>query len=164
MADWIPIRIKTEPNKIKHVQAELNNFKDGPLIKYMFQQMQSLAASAADVGRNYMKYNPAVFTRTGEERAARGAGIPGRSDSGDMIAKFTWSGRKVSNGKYQFKVGWVSGTPGYAIFQELGTKRGVQAMNALGFTTEFLRRELKLMEYSKSMKVRNAAPWDGEDS
>lgn len=163
MGDWLNIKVKTEPSKLKHVQAQLTNFENGPVIKYLFQHLQYISASGADVGRNFIKYHPSVVTKTGEERASRGAGIAGRVDSGEMVNKFRWSGGKIGPGKYKFKVGWLDGTPGYAIFQEQGTKRGVVAMNALGYVTEYMRNEMKLMETGKSVRVKDSTPWAGED-
>lgn len=162
MSQWIPIRVKTEPAKMRYVKAKIEGFPEEALGRYYFQQLQSLLASAADVMKNYIEYDPSVRTQTGWARAALGGNGPGRKDTGALIDGITWSGRKVADGKYSFEVGWLNGTPGYAIFQEQGTKTGVRAMNSLEYVTNFIRQELQLLKQNpRAYRVTRAAKWGG---
>jgi hypothetical protein len=164
MADWLPIRVKTEPAKLRHVQNRIIGFPEEVMEKFYFQKLQSAVASAADVMRNYIEYSPDVVTPTGQARAALGGNGPGRKDTGRMIAGVKWRGGKVGKAKYEFALGWLNGEPGYSIFQEHGTKNGVQAMNSLQYASDFLRRELHLLGTNpQGYRVNNAAMWtDGE--
>jgi len=160
MPNWISIRVKTEPAKMKHVKGRIEGFPQQAIGKYFFQQLQSMTASGADVMKNFIgpQGHPSVRTNTGHERKARGGNGPGRVDTGLMRDSIKWTGRKLGNGNYRFEFGWLNGTPGYAIFQEQGTKNGVRAMNSIGYATEFMRNELRMLGQNRaaSRAVRNA--------
>jgi len=154
MADWIDIRIKTEPANMKHVKARILGYPEEVLEKYYFQFLQYVAAAGADIGRQYIG-SAAVNTPTG-----LGEGRQGRVKSGDMQKNFKWSARKDGK-RYVVDIGWINGTPGYSIFQEHGTKNGIVGMNAVGYVTDWIRSELKFYEgFRKGTRVRNATSWD----
>lgn len=160
--DWLPIRVQTEGAKRQHVKSRIMGFPGEAMEKYFFQRLQSVTASAVDVMKNYITYDKRVFTDTGRVRAARGDGYAGRVDSGDMVNAITWRGQKISNEKYKFEFGWLDGEPGYSIFQEHGTKNGVQAMNSLAFATEFVRAELRLLGSNPAaFRATRASQWKG---
>lgn len=156
--NWVPIRLKTERAKMKHVQARVTGWADEVIQKGYFPWLQQLMAAAADVGREYIG-SAAVSTRTGQREGRRG-----RVKTGEMQKGFTWNyGEKVKDGdKYRFRVGWINGTPGYSIFQEHGVQGGVVGMNAIGYVTEFLRTEIRVSDFkfSKSAtRVRTSSAW-----
>jgi hypothetical protein len=146
--NWFEIRVKTEPSAMKNVVSRIEGFQKEAADKYFFQMLQSISAAAADVGRQYIA-SAKVSTPTGEA-----AGRKGRIKSGDMQAGFkNDGGHKTGDGKYEFHFGWNDGTPGYSIFQELGTKNGITAMHALQYARQFAAAELKLR--SKNAKAAN---------
>jgi len=160
MPDWIPIRIRTESANMNKVVARIEGYPEEATQKYFFQALQSISASAADVMRSYIESNPAVFTPTGEARKASGGNGPGRVKTGAMRDAVKWRGGKDGKNKYSFQFGWIDGAPGYSVFQEYGTKNGVTAMNAIQYTADFVRRELRLLGNAPtSYKVRNAGRW-----
>lgn len=155
MSKWVKVRIKTEPAKMRFVQSRVMGYPEEATQKYFFQAMQSVTASAADIMRNYIEYQAGKTTKTGRK---------GRVVSGAMRDGVKWTGEKLAGGKYRFRFGWINGTPGYAIFQEQGTKNGIVAMNALGYATEFLRNELRLLGHSrKSFRATAASRWKVEE-
>lgn len=159
MTDWLPIRIKTEPAKMKHVQARIEGFPEQAVEKFLFQRLQSITAMGADVMRNYIKYERRLVTKTGLARVAKGGKYATRVDSERMVDSVKWEGRKVGN-KYKFRFGWIDGEPGYSIFQEHGTSNGVVGMESLAYAMEFVRRELHLLETTRSAyKTTKASPW-----
>lgn len=163
MPDWIPIRIRTERGKMMHMKNRIMGYPEEAMTKYYFQQLQSITASAADVMKNFIEYDRSVRTPTGEARKARGGNGPGRKDTGTMINGITWRGEKISDAKYKFEFGWLNGEPGYAIFQEHGTKNGVRAMHALEYAAQFARTELGFLGNSnKAVRVSRAARWRQE--
>lgn len=135
--DWLGIRIKTEPQNIKYVKGRIEGYPQEAFQKYFFQALQSMASQGVDVMRTYIE-TYSWYDSKGNKRR-------GRVDTGFMRDSVKWSGRKLENGNYRFEFGWLEGKPGYAIFQEQGTKNGVQAMNAIAYATEFMRNELRLM-------------------
>ena len=148
--DWLNIRIKTEPAKIKYVTGQVEAFAEQAIGTYFFQFMQKMMPEAVDVMQNYIRYQAGKTTKTGK---------PGRVVTGTMWESVKW--RQVSTGKkgyYRFELGWLDGKPGYSIFQEQGTKSGVIGMNALGYTLEWLRNEVVLLGRgsSKAVRTRNA--------
>lgn len=151
--NWFDIRIKTEQSAIKNVTSRIEGFPKEAMDKYFFQILQSIGAAAADVGREYIA-SAKVSTKTGEAQ-----GRKGRVKSGDMKAGFKFDGgHKVSDTKYEFYFGWIDGTPGYSIFQELGTKNGIVAMHALQYARQFAASELKLVSNSASAAKFHASP------
>lgn len=161
MPDWIKIRVKTEPAKMKYTKGRIQGFASEAMGKYFFQQLQGMTASGADVMRNFISSHPSVRTRTGAERKARGGNGPGRVDTGLMKDSIKWRYvGKGANGNYRFEFGWINGTPGYAIFQEQGTKNGVRAMNSIAYATAFMRNELQLLGQSRrATRLTRNAQW-----
>jgi hypothetical protein len=152
--NWLGIRVKTEPAKMRYVQGRIAGFPEEAIQKYYFQALQQLAAETVDVMKNYIEYSPDVRTPTGEARGAKG-----RVKSGEMRDAIKWSGRKVGK-VYRFEIGWLDGRPGYAIFQEQGTKNGVKAMESIAYALEFARREVQMMgENPRAMRTRRNDRW-----
>jgi hypothetical protein len=140
-------KIEINKSQLSSLSQKIYAYPEKVAFPNYFQAMQSLVANAAEVGRGYIQFNPNVITPTGEKRVASGVGrYATRYVSGDLAAGFKWVGVKTNNRKYTFKMGWVTGEPAYSIFQEYGTKNGIVGMDALGYATEFLRKELKILE------------------
>lgn len=163
MANWGSARVKTEQSKMKYVQGLIEGYAEKAIGPYFFQYLQSMMPEAVDVMQQYLNERP-NWTETGIKRRAMGGNGPGRVKSGDMQRAISWrqipTGRK---GYYKFQVGWVNGEPGYAIFQEQGTKNGIKAMNAIGYTTEWLRNEIALMGRGNRAIRTTTARWKTED-
>lgn len=78
-------------------------------------------------------------TRTGEERKAAGGKYAGRdttgaeANGGKMAKSFRLdpkTGSYVESGMYRFRYGFLD-APSYVIFQEYGTRNGIEGMNIL---------------------------------
>lgn len=156
MADWGAVKMGTEQSKLKYVQSLIEGYAEKSIGPRFFQFMQSMMPEAVDVMKNYLNERP-NWTETGQKRKSAGGNGPGRVDTGTMRDAISWkqipTGRK---GYYRFRVGWITGEPGYAIFQEQGTKNGVKAMNAIGYTNEWLRAEIALLgRGSNSVRTTN---------
>jgi hypothetical protein len=158
--DWIPIRVKAEPNKRQYLRNRIMGFPDEAVGRFYFQQLQSVTASAVDVMRNFITYDRSVWTQTGIDRASRAGGYKGRVDTGTMVNAISWTGGKVGPHKYKFEFGWLTGEPGYSIFQEQGTKNGVKAMNSLAYAMEFARAEIRLLgQNPRAFRGTRASMW-----
>ena len=159
MANWGKARVATEPGKMKYVQGQVEGFAEKALGPYFFQFMQKMMPEAVDVMRNYLEARP-NWTPTGEKRKAMGGNGPGRVDTGTMRDAISWKQIPTGvKGYYKFRVGWVNSEPGYAIFQEQGTKSGVKAMNSIGYTTEWLRQEVELLGRGRSAIRTRVSHW-----
>lgn len=140
--NWIPIRVQTEPAKMKFMKTRIETFTDVQIKRY-FQLLQYIFATYAEAmrmdiaGKDYA-------TPTGYARVARGGPGPGRIVTGAMIKGVKWRGRKISDSRYLFEIGWLDGRPGYAIFQEYGTKNGVKAMKILATYQRLIAEEIRL--------------------
>lgn len=152
---WFDIRVKTEPAKMKYVSNQILGYPEQAFQKYYFQALQRITAEGADIMRNYLNTRP-NWTDTGQKRKARGGNGPGRVDTGTMRDSIKWSGKKDAKGRYVFKFGWIDGQPGYSIFQEYGTKNGVEGMHSMEYATEFVRSMIKdLAQNGKGTRLSN---------
>lgn len=142
---WIQIRIKTEPRFINAVRANIETLPDELFVKYYYQKLAGIGARSANRMRRTIL---ASTTRTGERRVKKGTGIAGRvsgktpAGQKSMYDSIGWHITKHGKNHYTLQVGWLDGTPGYAIFQEQGTSNGVAAMHALRDATEYARSEI----------------------
>ena len=153
--DWFNIRIKTEPSRMEQVKSTIEGFPKEVMQKYYFQTLQSISASAADIMRHYIKSDPGLATEASKNRTPPG----GRNKTGKMWESVKWKLVESQKGTYyKFEIGWLDGTPGYAIFQEHGTRTGVKAMNSIDYTMNFTRTELKLLETNPGgYKIKSAS-------
>lgn len=157
MTDWLPIRIKTEPAKLRYVKSRIMGYPEEAMGKYFFQQLQMVTASAADVMKNFIMQDK-------NTKKYETTGVKGRRKTGAMIDAITWRGSKIGKGKYRFEFGWLDGRPGYAIFQEQGTKNGVRALNSLDYATNFAKQELRLLgQNPAAFRATRASRWGGRD-
>lgn len=145
MSKWFDIRIKADPRITgKYLANTIRGYPQKVFSKYYFQEIQSVLYAAVTIGRVYIN-QPVNATPTGTARKAAGGNGPGRVDSGLMQKAFTTDGgRRTSANRYDFKIGWITGEPGYSIFQEYGTKNGVKAMHTMLYVREFILDEMKL--------------------
>lgn len=137
---------------MRFVQARLAGFPEEVVMPRYFQFLQREVANAAEIMRSYIEGH-----NFGDKNG------PGRVKTGKMRDSVKWEGRKDGKGIYRFRLGWLDGTPGYAIFQEQGTRNGVIAMNALGYTMDFLRTEIRLLGVSsKGFRATKASKFNPE--
>lgn len=154
---WLDVRTKYEPSAMKHAVASIYGHPDQVMEKYYFQKLQQIVAAGADIQREYLNSRP-NYTKTGQKRKAAGGNGPGRIDTGTMKDGIKWSSQKTAKGRYDFKFGWINGTPGYSIFQEYGTANGIQGMGSLAYALEFVRKEIKYLNNGgKGTTTRSAA-------
>lgn len=102
--------------QIKQLDAFLRARRDDVIVPYYFQQLQGIAARAANVGRQAIRD---AVTETGKKRAASG-GHPGRIDTSAFYNSFKWEVRAESKGVYRVRVGFIDNPPDYASYQDLG--------------------------------------------
>jgi hypothetical protein len=141
MTDWFNIRIKTEKPAFDAVRALIRAWPEHVADEIYFPALEQIAKN----GRDYIRYIILESTTaTGEARAAAGGGVPGRVDTGTMFDAVSYRIYK-GNTSFSASVGWTQGTPGYAIFQELGTSRGIEGMNAIITAREYMLSEIRGM-------------------
>lgn len=126
--------------KLQHV---IKSHKDEVVMPYYFQKLQSITFYAHAAGREEIRN---AITRTGEARARRGEGVPGRIKSGKFIEGFTLdTGQRIGD-TYEFNIGWLNGLPYWAVYQELGFKHRagmfVTGADALGATRRYIENEM----------------------
>lgn len=125
-------------------------------VKNYYRQIQRIAF---DARRLIVEIIEESETPTGQRRAASGQGRPGRVDSEDML-KAVWARiSKVGDKSYRMDVGWLEGKPGYAIFQEHGTRTGIKAMNALNRAADYIEDEVNKLARGGSGSRANT-DWD----
>lgn len=154
MSKWMTVRTKTERARFDSVRSKIMGYPEKVAKERYWPQLEQIAQDGVD----YIRYIIATSeTRTGQERANRGMGAAGRIDSGDMFDKVGARIRERKTGFSAF-VGWIYGKPGYSIFQEQGTKRGVQGMHALEQAREYMLSELRAMIAGKFVGNSNIDP------
>lgn len=93
------------------------------------------------------------------EAPNRTKGEPGRYDTGTMH-KMVWANLVKNNDKsYSANVGWLAGKPGYAIFQEYGTRTGLVGMDALRQAQDFMFEEIRALN-AGGRSYRTKTGWD----
>lgn len=149
MSRWLDIRVKTEQRHIDSVVSTIESLPDEIFVKYYYQKLRGIAARGARTIRHIIDTD--TNTKNFEERGKVGRnGATGRMRDG-----VGWEVKKIGQHHYTFRVGWLDGTPGYAIFQEQGTKRGVQAMNAIAQAQEQMLSEIRQLTSGGKL---NASP------
>lgn len=138
------IRVKTEASKFNAVRSKIEGWPKEVAQDIYFPALERIAQEGVDFIRFIIL---SATTMTGAQRANAGGNGPGRVDSGKMYEKVNYRARKRANNGFSLFVGWTNGTPGYAIFQENGTKNGVVGMEAL--------RQAQQYMYSEAVKLAN---------
>lgn len=139
MGKWMDIRVKTEVSKFNAVRSKIEGWPKEVAQDIYFPALEQIAKDGVDFMRFIII---SATTMTGAQRAAAGGNGPGRVDSGKMYDKVNYRARKRAKNGFSLFVGWVDGQPGYAIFQENGTKNGVIGMEALRQTQEYMYAEV----------------------
>lgn len=163
--------IRIDSRKLKQNAAALKNlkntFKAGPDItvansKTFFRSMQKEARYAYEATKDYIKNQ--AKTPTGIRR-----GDPqGRYDKGDMYKAFkpapgggrtsVKKGGQRGSVKFYYEMGWLDGMPDYTLFQEYGTSRGIEAMNAIGWGQQAIEDYVRgALAHSKAEYARQLA-------
>jgi hypothetical protein len=166
VSKWMDIRVKTERSQLDAVRATIINRPQ----KVMDQTYKPALKAIADEGRDYIRYIIlASTTRTGEARVAAGGQYAGRRtgksgrDSMYTRVRSRIRGGTGKNQRFVIQVGWDEGKPGYAIFQEYGTKNGVVGMNALGQAHEFMLARIRRMASGQIETTRSAFIEGGDE-
>lgn len=152
---WISIRISSDGKEIKKLAAAVVRKPEEILVKYYFQQVQRIAFEAR---RLMIKIINEAETETGRRRALKG-GKPGRIETGRMVEKVWARAYKTGSGGIAATVGWLDGRPGYAVFQEHGTRGGIVAMNALRAAGDYIEQEMDKLSRG-GYKYRRDTDWD----
>lgn len=138
---------------MRNVQAKIEGWPNEAFVKYYFQALQSLTAEAARVMKDYIA-SSAVSTDTGQAQGREGRVKTGTMKDGIKSNASGGRGGIKQNNKYLFLFGWLDGTPGYAIFQEWGTRNGITAMNSQRYAAEWARKELKSLGKGRVSSAR----------
>jgi hypothetical protein len=141
----------------KKLAAHIARLPNEILVTQYYREVQRIAFQAR---RLMLKVIEESVTETGRKRQLKG-GKPGRIKSGDMH-KFVWARVfRGGNGALVAQVGWLGGRPGYAIFQEYGTRTGIVAMNALQVAGDYIEQEMdKLGRGGYKYRRKNEWDWD----
>lgn len=152
---WLNLRVKVPANQLDTVRSKIRGWPEEVAREVYWPALQQIAASGAEYIRFIIL---ASETETGKRRAAAGGSGPGRVDTGDMFDQVGYRNRVTAGGFSSF-VGWVNGRPGYATFQELGTKNGVKAMNAIGQAQEYMLSQIRAL--AKGQYTGSPVGFDG---
>lgn len=136
---WLDISIKTEAKEFDSVRSKIMGWPEEVLKDVYWPQIQEIGRDGAEFMKEIIG-STENNTPTGEAR-----GQDGRVKSGLMRDSVASRARERVKG-YSLFVGWITGKPGYSIFQEQGTKNGIVAMNAVGQTQEYMLYRLKALK------------------
>lgn len=141
----------------KKLAAHVARLPNEILVKHYYREVQRIAFQAR---RIMLQVIDESVTEKGLKRQQRG-GKPGREDTGNM-RKLVWARVfKAQNGALVAQVGWLTGRPGYAIFQEYGTRGGIVAMGALQKAGDYIEQEMdKLGRGGYKYRRKNEWDWD----
>lgn len=159
MSKWFDIRIQTEMENRNAVRNKIMGWPNEVAQEVYWPELQKIGRSAVAFQRDILLRST---TRTGEERAQHG-GRPGRYKTGDMYKAIRMRANKRANNAFTLFVGWQDGKPGYAIFQEHGTKNGVEAMDSVQQTKEFILSQLQVLSRSGRVTAADTTFQGGED-
>lgn len=116
-------------------------------VKYYYRELVKIVFQARKIMLGIIDTAP---TKSGKK---------GRNDTGTM-RKGVWARvGKSDKGRYRAEVGWLTGRPGYAIFQEHGTRTGIIAMNALQAANDYVAQEMDKLA-SGGYKYSRNVQWD----
>lgn len=155
---WRFIRIAGDAKQaggIYNMAARISRAPEEIFVKYYYQQIQKIVFQAR---RIMLRIIDESVTEKGLQRSRKG-GNPGRVDTGTMRDKVWARAYKASNNRYRAEVGWLDGRPGYAIFQEQGTRNGIVAMNALREAGDYIEAEMDKLGRG-GYKYRRNTDWD----
>jgi hypothetical protein len=165
MSDWFNIRIKTEKENFNAVRTKIIDWPDQVMDTVYESRIDAITDNAVEYFRGIIDNSP---TMTGEAR-----GAVGRNKTGKMRKNVSGRARKRAASMSVF-VGWQRGVPGYAIFQEQGTdgggekkdgsgvRKGIQAMNAVEQTGEYILAQLLLLPGARVSSMSNPRFNEGE--
>ncbi len=161
MADWLSIRVKAPARDFEKIRTKITGWPDEVMVKVYLPQIRAIAAQGRDYIRMIIDKST---TETGIARANAGGNGPGRVDTGDMRRAVGSRTEERAGNKFAMFIGWVgngaklsrrggdrstTGSPGYAIFQEHGTKNGVEGMEAIGQAEVFVITKLRALASGK---------------
>lgn len=138
--NWFELRLKVPASDFNKVRVKIATWPEEVAKEVYHPQIKAIAEAGAEFIRQVIERET---TPTGEARVRRGGNGPGRVKSGKMINAVRSRVRPRANGGISATAGWLTGEPGYVIFQEMGTKNGVEAMDAIGQAHEFMLSELR---------------------
>lgn len=141
MPNWFDIRIKTEGTSFDAIRTIIRAWPDTVFDDTYAPALEKIAESGVEFMR-FVILDSA--TETGIARAGAGGNGPGRVDTGTMFDSVT-SKINANKGHFAALVGWLNGTPGYAIFQELGTSHGIEGMGALIQAREYMLSQIQAL-------------------
>lgn len=152
---WAWARLKGDGKALTKMAARITRAPEEIFVKYYYQQITRIVFAARQI---IIKRIETATTPTGRERAKRG-GEPGRIESGTMKKRVWARVNKQGSGRYRADVGWLEGLPGYAIFQEHGTRGGIVAMDALREAGDYIEAEMNKLGRG-GYKYRRDTNWD----
>lgn len=157
---WANIRNQaTSQRQMKAMIAQVTAIPRDLIEKKYFAAMTSIAWDARKLIQEIILES---HTETGKERVRSGRGSEaGRYETGAMYNAVWANVRKAGKGgmSYSAQVGWLAGTPGYAVFQEQGTKSGIKGMRALETASQYIEDELRKLARGGRIYSRDTR-WD----
>lgn len=134
---WIDIRSNGAKfqTELKRMSAHVTNVPS-EVAKGYYAAVRDIAWQGVRLGREKIlnDTNTLKYRRTGKK---------GRVDTGDMAKAFWANVRKSTDKQYVVNVGYLGGKPGYSIFQEYGTRRGLAGVEALRASQDYIDQEIK---------------------
>lgn len=150
---WLDIRTNG-PKFATEIKKMQTSITVAPNVIYAgyFAELQRLAWEAARVGREKIMSdrNTRKYEETGKE---------GRFDTGKMVGNFWANGRKDGDRRYKIQLGYLSGQPGYSIFQEYGTRNGLRGVEAIRAARDHFQANAKRLNAGGRVYVERVG-WD----
>lgn len=157
MSNWLGIKVKTEAAEFNKVRTKILGWPEEVAKNVYWPELEKIGREGVALIRQIILTSE---TTTGRERARRGGDGPGRVKTRKMYNSVTSRARERQGNAFSLFVGWIRGEPGYAIFQEQGTRTGIAAMNAVGQAEVYMLERLRAV--AKGRFSGSYETWDGE--
>jgi hypothetical protein len=142
MANWFNIKVKTEASQFDKVRTKILGWPEEVAREVYWPELEKIGQEGVELIRFLILSNK-------DTKKYERTGVPGRVDTGRMVDSVTSRARERSGNSFSLFVGWIRGEPGYAIFQEQGTKNGVRALNAIGQAEVYMLERLRGLSKGK---------------
>ncbi len=130
--DWINLRVKVPAQDFNRVRTKIEGWPEEVAKEKFWPALEQIGREGAD----FIRY--IVLTAPDKDGG-------GRIKTGEMYDKVQSRARERAGNAFSLFVGWNRGEPGYTIFQELGTKNGVIAMNSISQAQEYMLSQLRAL-------------------
>lgn len=130
--EWTGIRMYAKGSRALDAVSQTLKLIPDTITDELYDQLGEICKRAQQIARERIQSMP---NKTKED---------GRVKTGAMLRGLTYERRKYKGYVY-IRFGWLNG-PGYSLFQEWGTRRGLIGMNALMEAYNYLETEVAKLD------------------